>query len=109
MSDEGDDDFVDDQEDEELEEDAVVDPTEAVAETEAVDEEETPVAVPVGRARKVEQVEVHSTAARAAQRDSIAADVEAFLKRGGSIKQINENERADPPKKPESNYGRGSA
>lgn len=105
MSDEGDD-FVDDEE-EELEEDAV-DATEAVAETDAVDEDETPVAVPVGRARKVEQVEVHSAAARAAQRDSIAADVEAFLKRGGSIKQISDDDHTDPPKKPESNYGRGS-
>ena len=68
-----------------------------------------PVAVPVGRARKVEQVEVHSAAARAAQRDSIAADVEAFLKRGGSIKQITDDDRTDPPKKSENNYGRGSA
>jgi hypothetical protein len=110
MSDEGDDDFVDDEEeeDEELEEDAVVDPTEAVAETDAVDEDETPATVPVGRARKVEQVEVHSTAARAAQRDSIAADVEAFLARGGSIKKIADGDRADPPKKSESNYGRGT-
>jgi hypothetical protein len=107
MSDEGDD-FVDDEEEEELEEDAV-DPTEAVAETDAVDEDEPPVAVPVGRARKVEQVEVHSAAARAAQRDSIAADVEAFLKRGGSIKQITDDDRTDPPKKSENNYGRGSA
>ena len=107
MSDEGDD-FVDDEE-EELEGDAV-DATEAVAESEeAADEDETPVAVPVGRARKVEQVEVHSAAARAAQRDSVAADVEAFLKRGGSIKQITDDDRTDPPKKSESNYGRGSA
>lgn len=107
MSDEGDE-FVDDEEEEELEEDAV-DATEAVAETEdVVDEDEPPAAVPVGRARKVEQVEVHSAAARAAQRDSIAADVEAFLKRGGSIKQITDDDRTDPPKKSENNYGRGS-
>jgi hypothetical protein len=46
--------------------------------------------------------------ARAALRDTIAADVEAFLKRGGSIEKVADDQRADPPKKPESNYGRGS-
>ncbi len=79
----------------------------AEAEDAEVDEEEA-VAAPVGRSRKVEQVEVHSTAARAALRDTIAADVEAFLKRGGSIEKVADDHRADPPKKPESNYGRGS-
>lgn len=72
-----------------------------------VDEEEA-VAAPVGRTRKLEQVEVHSAAARAALRNTIAADVEAFLARGGSIEKVADDHRADPPKKPESNYGRGS-
>src|SRR6185369_9174090 len=80
------------------------DADEVVADADA----EEDVAAPVGRARKVEQVEVHSTAARAALRDTIAADVEAFLKRGGSIEKVADDQRADPPKKPESNYGRGS-
>jgi hypothetical protein len=91
------------------------DATDAVAEAdadvdaEAEDEEsEETVATPAPRTRKVEQVEVHSTAARAALRDTIAADVEAFLARGGSIEKIADDHRADPPKKPESNYGRGS-
>lgn len=80
----------------------------ADAEEDVEVEDEEAVAAPVGRARKVEQVEVHSTAARAALRDTIAADVEAFLKRGGSIEKVADDQRADPPKKPESNYGRGS-
>lgn len=101
-----------DQEEEEEELSDADDSDEVVADAEAdadveVDEEEA-VAAPVGRARKVEQVEVHSTAARAALRDTIAADVEAFLKRGGSIEKVADDHRADPPKKPESNYGRGS-
>ena len=110
MSDEGEDaDFQ--EEEEELSDaddaDEVVADTDAETDAEVEDEEEA-VAAPVGRARKVEQVEVHSTAARAALRDTIAADVEAFLKRGGSIEKVADDHRADPPKKPESNYGRGS-
>jgi len=86
--------------------DEIVADADAEADVE-VDEEEA-VAAPVGRARKLEQVEVHSAAARAALRNTIAADVEAFLARGGSIEKVADDHRADPPKKPESNYGRGS-
>ncbi len=32
-------------------------------------------------------------------------EVEAFLASGGQIRHIPANVRADPPKKPESNYG----
>jgi len=108
MSDE-DEDF-DQEEEEELSDADDSEEVVADAEPEAdveVDEEEA-VAAPVGRARKLEQVEVHSAAARAALRNTIAADVEAFLARGGSIEKVADDQRADPPKKPESNYGRGS-
>jgi SutA RNAP-binding domain len=107
MSDE-DEDF--DQEDEEEELSDVDDADEVVADGEAdvEDDEEETVATPVSRARKVEPVEVHSTAARAALRDTIAADVEAFLARGGSIKKVAEDQRTDPPKKADSGYKRGS-
>jgi len=110
MTDEDEDFDGEEAEDEEL--DDSDDATEAVADNETdaeVDEEDEEVAAaPASRARKVEQVEVHSSAARAALRDTIAADVEAFLKRGGSIEKVAADQRADPPKKPESNYGRGS-
>jgi hypothetical protein len=111
MSDEDND--ADFQEEEEEELSDADDADEVVADADAeedveVEDEEAVAAAPVGRTRKVEQVEVHSTAARAALRDTIAADVEAFLKRGGSIEKVADDQRADPPKKPESNYGRGS-
>ena len=110
MADE-DEDF-DREEDEEEELNDSDDATDAVtdgdADVEVEDEDEEVAAAPAARSRKVEQVEVHSTAARAALRDTIAADVEAFLKRGGSIEKVAADQRADPPKKPESNYGRGS-
>lgn len=44
-------------------------------------------------------------AERQRQRDQVAAEIEAFLARGGGITTIDDNVRADPPKKPESNYG----
>ena len=46
-----------------------------------------------------------SIAERKRQRDEVAAEVEAFLAQGGGITPIDPNIRADPPKKPESNYG----
>lgn len=109
MSDEDNDADFQDEEEEELSD--ADDADEVVADADAdeeVEAEEGAVAAPAGRARKAEPVEVHSTAARAALRDTIAADVEAFLKRGGSIEKVADDQRADPPKKPESNYGRGS-
>lgn len=38
-------------------------------------------------------------------RDNMASDVEAFLAGGGQIQQIEPNVMADPPRKPQSNYG----
>ena len=39
------------------------------------------------------------------QRDQLRADIEAFLKKGGKVQPIDPHVTADPPKKPESNYG----
>ena len=44
-------------------------------------------------------------AVRNVLRKQIESDVEAFLARGGKISQIPPNVVADPPRKPESNYG----
>ena len=41
-------------------------------------------------------------------RNQLAEDVERFLARGGKIEEVPRDLRADPPKKPENNYGRGS-
>jgi len=38
-------------------------------------------------------------------RDEMASDIEAFLAKGGTVTTVERNVRADPPKKPESNYG----
>ena len=51
---------------------------------------------------------LYSPEARATERDQLASDIEAFLKKGGKVAEIPKGERADPPKKPENNYGRGS-
>lgn len=44
-------------------------------------------------------------AERKRQRDEVASEIEAFLAQGGGITSVEANLRADPPKKPESNYG----
>ena len=44
-------------------------------------------------------------AERKRQRDQVASEIEAFLAQGGGITSVEANLRADPPKKPESNYG----
>lgn len=46
-----------------------------------------------------------SLAARNKVRESMAAEVEAFLARGGKIQQVDDNVMADPPRKPQSSYG----
>ena len=51
---------------------------------------------------------VYSPEAREDERNELASAVEAFLKSGGKVEEIPKGERADPPKKPENNYGRGS-
>lgn len=49
-----------------------------------------------------------SQTAKESMRQQLAADVEAFLAAGGRIQEVPHDYRADPPKKPENNYGRGS-
>lgn len=46
-----------------------------------------------------------SSAARDEIRQSMEDDVAAFLARGGQIQQIDDNVMADPPRKPQTNYG----
>lgn len=46
--------------------------------------------------------------ARDEDRSQLADDIEAFLASGGEVKTLRRGERADPPRKPENNYGRGS-
>lgn len=48
---------------------------------------------------------VSSAAARKKLRESMAAEVEAFLARGGQIQEVEANVMGDPPRKPQTNYG----
>lgn len=54
---------------------------------------------------KEESAETRSVASRAKLRSKMNDDVEAFLKKGGKIQEIEPNVMADPPRKPVSNYG----
>jgi len=46
-----------------------------------------------------------TVASRQKLREEMAAEIEAFLARGGKIAQIEPNVTADPPRKPDSDYG----
>jgi len=46
-----------------------------------------------------------SRALRERTREQLDADIAAFLSRGGQITQVDPNVRADPPRKPDINYG----
>ena len=52
--------------------------------------------------------EAHSVTTREPARNQLADDVERFLAKGGQIEEVPKNFRADPPRRPENNYGRGS-
>jgi len=42
---------------------------------------------------------------RESVRQKLSSDIENFLKNGGSVQRVENNVRADPPKKPSMNYG----
>ena len=54
------------------------------------------------------QVDAHTIRARAAERESLRADIDAFLRGGGKITPVAANLRADAPRRPQNNYGKGS-
>lgn len=49
--------------------------------------------------------ETRTVATRDRIRGKMNADIEAFLKSGGSINEVQSNVMADPPRKPSSEYG----
>jgi len=51
---------------------------------------------------------MHTVSARERARQQLEADLTEFLKKGGCVESVAHDYRADPPKKPENNYGRGS-
>lgn len=53
-----------------------------------------------------DQEYTHSLDVRNRVRDQLESDIAAFLAEGGSIEQVDDNVRADPPRRPETRYGR---
>lgn len=49
--------------------------------------------------------EERTVSSRQGLRDEMARQIEEFLARGGRIQEIDPNVTADPPRKPESEYG----
>ena len=54
---------------------------------------------------KDEIAEARTVTSRTRLRSKVADDIEKFLQKGGAISEIAPEVTADPPKKPESNYG----
>jgi len=54
------------------------------------------------------QVDAHTIRAREQERTSLQADIESFLANGGKVTSVEPLLRADPPCKPQNNYGKGS-
>jgi voltage-gated potassium channel Kch len=53
----------------------------------------------------VREAEERTVASRQALREDLERQVAEFLARGGRIQQVDPNVTADPPRKPESDYG----
>jgi hypothetical protein len=49
--------------------------------------------------------DLYSINARQKIRDQLQQDMLAFLQHGGEVKQIPDNVRSDPPRKPSADYG----
>lgn len=50
-------------------------------------------------------IDLTSFSKKAAERDELSRQIEAFIESGGKINLIEPDVMADPPKKPSSNYG----
>lgn len=49
--------------------------------------------------------ELRSLSSKANVREEMEQQIQAFLQQGGEVQKIEPNVMADPPRKPESNYG----
>ncbi|EPJ77247.1 MULTISPECIES: transcriptional regulator SutA [Pseudomonas] len=104
MSDDDNDDLVDDLEGEEDGEELA-----AAAEDDGVevdDSAEASVTPAKGKAKAAVSVdELPSVEAKNKERDALARAMEEFLARGGKVQEVEANVVADPPKKPDNKYG----
>ena len=69
------------------------------------DEREAFVEADVKVVRHSEDGSERTISSKKNQRSQLQNDIAAFLKKGGQVQAIDPHVTADPPKKPESNYG----
>ncbi|WP_341521736.1 transcriptional regulator SutA [Pseudomonas sp. G.S.17] len=104
MSDDDNDDLVDDLEGEEDGEELVAAAEDDGAEVD--DSVEASVTPAKGKAKAAVSVdELPSVEAKNKERDALARAMEEFLARGGKVQEVEANVVADPPKKPDNKYG----
>ncbi|HEY0288348.1 MAG TPA: transcriptional regulator SutA [Pseudomonas sp.] len=103
MSDDDNDDLVDDLEGEDDGEELAAAPDDDVAD---VDDSPEASATPTKKAKAAVSVdELPSVEAKNKERDALARAMEEFLARGGKVQEVEANVVADPPKKPDNKYG----
>jgi hypothetical protein len=94
-----------DNQDEEVDEFDAADEEEAEDEGDEVEAAESP-SESAGPAINHDEIpEERTVASRQKLRDEMSKEIEEFLMRGGKIAQIEPNVTADPPRKPDSDYG----
>ncbi|MDF2641892.1 MAG: hypothetical protein K0R45_1164 [Pseudomonas sp.] len=104
MSDDDNDDLVDDLEGEEDGEELAAAPEDDAAD--ADDGAEVAAAPTKGKAKAAVSIdELPSVEAKNKERDALARAMEEFLARGGKVQEVEANVVADPPKKPDNKYG----
>ena len=97
------DDLVDDLEGEDDGEELAAAPEDDVAE---VDDAEPSAPAAKGKAKAAVSVDdLPSIEAKNKERDALARAMEEFLARGGKVQEVEANVVADPPKKPDNQYG----
>lgn len=47
----------------------------------------------------------HTSDNRKSLREQMASEVEAYLKAGGRVQEVERGKRSDPPRKPQTQYG----
>ncbi|WP_434678595.1 hypothetical protein J3P77_21305 [Pseudomonas sp. R1-18] len=104
MSDDDNDDLVDDLEGEDEGEELAAAPEDDVSDADdGAEVSATPVK---GKAKAAVSVdELPSVEAKNKERDALARAMEEFLARGGKVQEVEANVVADPPKKPDNKYG----
>jgi hypothetical protein len=104
MSDDDNDDLVDDLEGEDDGEELAAAPEDDASDADdGAEVSATPVK---GKAKAAVSVdELPSVEAKNKERDALARAMEEFLARGGKVQEVEANVVADPPKKPDNKYG----